>query len=429
MILAGVFGGVVARQLSGRGPGVPAIFLGGAFVTLAAGVLSVGAAEAALAASAPVLVFLFALFLFAAALERAGALDHLARWLIGRARTARDLPAVLFVGFGVASAFLLNDALVIIGVPALLLLARRLRAPALPLLLTLAFAVTVGSALTPFGNPQNLLVSVNSGVASPAATFLRYLLLPTAVNLGLGAWYVRRLYAREMPEEAEEFARLRAEAPPLLPASGWGARLRRAPVLAIFPGTMVVMLTLDVTSVVTHRPPVPLWESALAGAVVLLLASPGRTRIARAVNWEILLLFAGLFVVVAGSFQGGVITALVSVFPIPGPSHPVPGMLAIAATSIAGSQLVSNVPWVALQVPLLAGLGYGGATPAPWMMLAATSTLAGNVTLLGAASNLIVAELAEKQGIVLSLSRFVRAGLPLAALTLVVVIGSLVVGL
>ncbi len=408
---------------------MPTIFVAGALVTVVSGVLPLGPAETALSGSLPVLAFLFALFLFAAALERAGALDHLARWLSGHARSPQDLPSLLFLGFGLASAFVLNDALVVIGVPAIVSIARRSRVPPLPLLLTVAFAVTIGSALTPFGNPQNLLVSVDSGIRSPVVTFLRYLLLPIGIDLAVGVWYVRRVFGLRMPPRPEEFAALRAAAPPLLPSGGWSDRLVRSPVLAIFPGTMLVLLTLDLTAAAVHGPVVPAWELALAGAVVLLLLAPGRAALVRAVDWEILLLFGGLFVVVAGALDGGVIGAVTSLLPIPGPGRPIPGLLAIAATSSAGPQLVSNVPWVALQLPLLARLGYGPGTPVAWITLASASTLAGNITLLGAASNLIVVELARKEGVTISLTTFARYALPLAALTIGILIACVVVGL
>ncbi len=420
---------VVGRQLSGRGPPVWALFVAGALVTLVTGVLSVAGAEAAVAAAAPVLVFLFALFLFASALERAGALEHLARWLVGRAREPRDLPVVVFVGFGLASALLVNDALVVIGVPVLVAVARRIDAPPRPLLLTLAFSVTVGSVLTPFGNPQNLLVAVGSGVPAPTATFLRYLLLPTLANLAVGAWYLRATFGRELPERNGRFSSVRKEAPPLLPWGGWRSRLRRFPVLWIFPGTMLTLATFDLVAAFTGGPTIPAWQTAAGGAVVLLLVSPGRSTVLRNVNWEILLLFAGLFVVVGGAVHGGALATIEQHLPLPGPADPRGSVYGIAVSALAGSQLVSNVPWVALQLPVLLGAGFSGATPVAWMALAGASTLAGNVTLLGAASNLIVVDLAERHGVRIRLGTFVRYGLPLAAVTSAILVAALFVGL
>jgi Na+/H+ antiporter NhaD/arsenite permease-like protein len=423
-----LFGAVIVRQVTHRGPPIWAVFLAGAFATVAAGILSVGAAEAAITASGSTLIFLFALFLFASALEGAGALDHLARWILSRPRQASELPFDLFVGIGLVSAIMVNDALVVVGVPLLIGVAARLRSDPKPLLLVLAFSVTVGSTLTPFGNPQNLLVAVASGVQSPVWTFLRYLAVPTAVNLLVGGWYVRWVFAPKFRPTAPPVAPVR-ERIPLLPEHGWARRIRSYPVLVIFPGTMVVLVTLDLAAALTHGPQIPVWETALAGAVLLLLVSPNRAPAVQRVNWSILLLFVGLFVVVAGAVEGGVIAALARVVPVPGPGHSTAALLAVVGTSLGGSQLVSNVPWVALQIPVLSGLGYGPGTPILWMALAAGSTLAGNVTLLGAASNLIVVDAAEKLGVRIRLSEFVRYGLPLAALTLVVLVGCLAIGL
>ena len=244
-------------------------------MTVAVGILSVGGAEASLTASAPTLIFLLSLFLFAGALDGAGALDHLARWILSRPRKPTDLPFDLFVGIGIVSAVMVNDALVVIGVPLLIGVASRLRSDPKPLLLILAFAVTVGSTLTPFGNPQNLLVAVASGVASPVSTFLRYLAIPTAINLLLGGWYVRWAYGSKL-RSAEPSTPPSGERISLIPEHGWARRLRTYPVLVIFPGTMVVLVTLDITSALTHGPQVPVWETALAGAVLLLLVSPSR---------------------------------------------------------------------------------------------------------------------------------------------------------
>jgi Na+/H+ antiporter NhaD/arsenite permease-like protein len=279
------------------------------------------------------------------------------------------------------------------------------------------------------GNPQNLLVSVQSGVPDPVATFLRYLLLPTAINLVVGGLYVRRIFRSSMSAGEPRFPELRASAPPLFPTGGWTERILEHPSLVLFPATMIVIVTTDVTATLTGGPPVPVYAVALGGAVLLMLVSHRRGPLLSGINWSILLMFAGLFVVVGGAEAGGVVGHLESLFPIPGPSHWLQALPAIIAGGVAGPQLVSNVPWVALQIPLLSSLGYGGGTPLAWVALAAGSTLAGNVTLLGAASNLIVAERGESMGVRLTLGRFAEDGIPLAALTIAILVACLAVGL
>jgi Na+/H+ antiporter NhaD/arsenite permease-like protein len=422
-----VFAAVLVRQLVGRGPGVWAIFLVGALGTVVSGVLTPSGAAGALDAALPVLLFLLPLFVFAQAFQESGALDHLARWLLGRAPRPGDLPFVLFVGIGLVSSIFVNDAMVLVGVPLLVGVAARMRADPKPLLLVMAFAVTVGSTLTPFGNPQNLLVAVSAGFSSPVATFLEYLAVPTAINLVVGGWFLRWVYRRSMPPDDDHFRSLRSPPTPFFPPGNWGRRLREQPVLWAFPGTLIVLVTVDLVAAATHGSATPSWEIALGGAAILLAATPSRVRVISGVNWRVLLLFVGLFVVVAGAVVGGVVAGIESILPIPGPGHPI-AVLSITGTSLVGSQAVSNVPWVGLQIPVLTGLGYSASTPVAWMALAGASTLAGNLTFVGAASNLILVEAAERQGVRIRLGEFVRVGVPLTAITVAVLVGCLVIG-
>jgi Na+/H+ antiporter NhaD/arsenite permease-like protein len=428
-VLAATVGAVIARQLRQRGPPVWAIFLAGAVVTVGTGILSLAGAAAALDSNLGLLVFLFSLFLFAAALEQAGALDHLAVWVLGRARRPADVPFLLFVVLGGLSAFVLNDALVLVGVPLLLAVARRMRVSPQPLLLTLAFSVTVGSVPTPFGNPQNLLVSLGSGLPNPLATFLRYLVVPTAVNLLLGGWYLRRVFGPQLAREAPEPLPAALPRTRLFPRSELRPLLRRFPALVVFPVTILSLLSADVTADIVRGPAVPLDLIALGGALVTLLATPERTGLIARVDWTILVLFAGLFVVVAGAATGGVVSAIEGAVPLPGPGHAVAGLGTILLTSVGGSQLLGNVPWVALQIPWLRAAGYGPGASWAWVALAGGSTLAGNLTMLGAASNLIVVGRAERAGVRIDLRAFLRVGLPLTALTVGVLFASLLLGL
>ncbi len=428
-ILALVFGAIVVRQLFGRGPPIWGIFAVGALGTVASSTLSLGGTYSALTQAAPVLLFLFALFLFAGALERQGILDHAARWLIGRARSPADLPFVIFVGFSIAAAFLVNDALVLLAVPLLYGVAKRAKMDAKPLLLAVAFAVTIGSALTPMGNPQNLLISIASGLQAPVGTYLRYLLLPIAASIVLGALFVRWAFAARMGPPTPEYDQLRAEAPPLFPNGKWGIRILQRPVIVLFPATMILLIFLDVGGTSLGLTPIPIWEIALGGALATLLVSEGRLALLRAVDARILVLFAGLFVVVGGAVAGGVIVSLENLLPIPAAGSASSALPSIFAPSVVASQVVSNVPWVALQIPVLTGLGYGASTPIPWVALGAASTLAGNVTFLGAASNLILVDRAERAGIQIRLAEFMRYGLPLAALSIGLTFAALWIGL
>ncbi len=414
-VFAGTFVALIARQLSGRGPR-PWMALGvGGLAMIAVGGLSPFGAVQVLLSNGPIFLLLAALFVFVAALDLNGSFEHLARWIVGRARRIEDLPFLLFVGFGLVSALLVNDALVLVGVPVILAVARRQGIPPVPLLLVLAYAVTVGSVLTPFANPQNLLVALDSGMPQPITTFLRYLLLPTVASLLLGGLYLRWAMRRELRPSGTPVAPVPRV--PLFPSGDWAARIRRAPSVVVFPAVLIALVGSELLTGLTGVPSVPIQDVALAGAAIVLVVSSARVRIVRRVDWTILLLFAGLFVVVAGGVAGGLLGGLSAVLPIAGPgAASLPGLGSVTLASLLGPQLVSNVPFVAIEIPLLHGLGYGAGSTTTWLALAGATTLAGNITLLGAASNLILVERAESLGVRVRLASFVRYGLPLTAI-------------
>jgi Na+/H+ antiporter NhaD/arsenite permease-like protein len=93
---------------------------------------------------------------------------------------------MILSGAGILSAVLMNDTLAVVGTPVMLILARKHSMPARPLLLALAFGVTIGSVFSPIGNPQNLLIALHGGLANPFVDFLRRLLLPVLMRAGGG---------------------------------------------------------------------------------------------------------------------------------------------------------------------------------------------------------------------------------------------------
>lgn len=126
-----------------------------------------------------VMLFLFGMFVIGQALEESGYLSHLAYKIFKKARHVDHLVLLILFGIGIASAFLMNDTLAIVGTPVVLLLAKKHGIKPKVLLLALAFAVTIGSVMSPIGNPQNLLVAINGGVKNPFITFSKFLLMPT----------------------------------------------------------------------------------------------------------------------------------------------------------------------------------------------------------------------------------------------------------
>jgi Na+/H+ antiporter NhaD/arsenite permease-like protein len=102
------------------------------------------------------------------------------------------------LGLGLLSAFLVNDTIAVIGIPLVVYISRQVGIRSQVLLIALAFGITVGSTMTPIGNPQNLLIALQSGIPLPFLTFIEYLGIPTIVNLFLTYLILRTYYRKEL---------------------------------------------------------------------------------------------------------------------------------------------------------------------------------------------------------------------------------------
>ncbi|OGO44020.1 MAG: anion transporter [Chloroflexi bacterium RBG_16_60_22] len=376
------------------------IMLLGALAVLVSGEISPGRALEAI--NADVMLFLFGVFVIGQALEDSGYLGHLAYRLFRRARTLNGLILLVIFGMGLLSALLMNDTLAIIGTPVVLSLASRADTQPRVLLLSLAFAVTIGSVMSPIGNPQNLLIAIHGGVANPFVTFLRFLLAPTLVNLFLAylllrLFYRRHLHGRPLAHAIEPIKDARL------------AGLSRI--------SLVILVVLIIAKIVTVLAGLEidfkLTYIALAAALPVIVFIPRRPGLLRRLDWFTLIFFAAMFVLMQSVWDAGIFQSALAATNLDLTATGV-----ILGVSVLLSQLLSNVPLVALYLPVLVQIG---ASARDMMALAAGSTIAGNLTLLGAASNIIIIQNAEKRGgATLSFWDFVRVGAPLTVINIAV---------
>jgi len=386
-----VFLAIAVRQVGRYTLRIWQIMLAGAVVVLLAG--SISPKEALLAINPDVMLFLFGMFVVGESLQESGYLSHLSHRLFSRAGTYDRLLFLLILSFGLFSALLMNDTLAIIGTPLVIAVARRNGIPSRILLLALAFAVTTGSVLSPIGNPQNLLIAVGGPVPNPFVTFIVTLGIPTVIGLILCYLVVRRLYPGDFVHRACSIDEGSITDPAL-------ARLSQVSLILILAliGLMVATVTLGIPSLLS----LPL--IALVAAVPPLLASPRRWELVKRVDWPTLVFFAAMFVLMASVWSTGFFQALVG---LAGPVLDSTGVILLLGIIIP--QFLSNVPFVALVLPLVSS----SESVIPLMALAAGSTIAGNLSILGAASNVIIIQNAERQGETLGFREFVRAGVPL----------------
>lgn len=367
----------------------------GAMVVLAAGAISPTAALRAIDAN--VMLFLFGAFVIGQALTRSGYLFYLACRVLGPARSGGSLVWTILLLGAVASALLMNDTLAIIGTPLMLRLAREHDLNPKLLLMTLAFAVTTGSIISPIGNPQNLLVSAAIDWGDPFVVFARHLFLPACAAL-LAAYLVLRIAFRP----SFHSGRLRSvhasiNDPQLAHLARWS--------MWLLVGLLVIRIALPLFAV---SPALPFGWVALLAALPILIFSRERFVLLREIDWATLVFFCAMFVLMtsvwnSGALQWSAERLQLDYFSVP----------SVLSFSILASQLVSNVPLVALYLPVLE---HAGSSHSTLMALAAGSTLAGNFFIIGAASNVIIVQGAERHGVVISFVEFARIGL---ALTLI----------
>jgi Na+/H+ antiporter NhaD/arsenite permease-like protein len=313
----------------------------------------------------------------------------------------------MLFGFGLLSTLLMNDTMAIIGTPIVLLLAKKHRLTPQPLLLALAFAITVGSVMSPIGNPQNLLVAVT--LTNPFVTFFKYLAVPTFLNLLVAFLLLKLFYRTDLSGKNFEL-----DAPEVVKDHKLATLCKVSLALIItliIAKVALVFLNLEADFKLTHI--------ALIGALPVLM-SEKRTKIIRAIDWYTLIFFAAMFVLMQSVWNSGFFQSVLIDLNLDIASIPV-----ILGISVLLSQLISNVPLVALYLPLLV---HAGATTRELVALAAGSTIAGNMLILGAASNVIIIQNAEKKGETLTFLDFARIGIPLTMMNILVYYFSLQIG-
>jgi Na+/H+ antiporter NhaD/arsenite permease-like protein len=391
------YAGLALGKLPGLRTDRAGIALAGAGLVLATGVLSFQ--EAVRAVDFATIVLLLGMMVVVAYLREAGFFARLAAWALARVRGPVGLLAATMLLSGVLSAVLVNDVVCLALTPLVLHLARRLHLDPRPHLIGLALAANIGSTATPTGNPQNMIIGGLSHIA-----YLRFAvkLAPVAVvGLVIGflvtAWVYRSALRSAEPGPNGRNGEARQERPPRRPHS------------KLLGKSLVVTLG----AVIFFFAGAPMEIVALGAAAILLLDRVNPEKIYKHVDWGLLVMFAGLFVVVH-AFEVHVVSrwgverwGLLQ-------SNPV-GLLSVISAGL--SNVVSNVPAVLLFKPVIPAMPPDVQETA-WLALAMSSTLAGNLTVLGSVANLIVLENARREGVNLSLGDYVKVGVPVTLLTL-----------
>ena len=364
-----------------------AALLGGSLM-VATGVLSLE--EAYQAVDFNTIVLLLGMMIVVANLRLSGFFRVITHWTTAYVRRQITLLGMVIFSSGVLSAFLVNDTICLVMTPLVLELVTRLKRNPIPYLLAVATASNIGSVATITGNPQNIIIGSLSGI--PYGDFAAALvpvavigLIITSVLIALS--YRSEFFTRDQFDKIDISARY------------------HGPLLAKSIVVMAVMVALFFFGQ-------PVAKVAIVGGSFLLLTRRVRPeKVYIEIDWPLLVMFVGLFVVIGG-LEKAVITADVSA----AIAHQhLDNPTILAGVTAVLSNLVSNVPAVLLLKSFVPNLQD---PQRAWLVVAMAATLAGNFTLVGSVANLIVAQRAKARGVELNFWAYFKVGAPLTVLTI-----------
>lgn len=349
-----------------------------------------------------VIAYLFGVFAISHALFASGISEKVSNKICtpGRSIPLILIPFILFVT--AISAVLTNDAAAAIGTPIAIAIAARLQIKASLPLIALCVTVTVGSMFSPVGNPQNLLIVADGHFDNPVGTFLIWLAPPAIISLAFTLlWFWYRLKKEETGEAPEA-------------VTPEDVTVHPAPAL-ISTALLSVLVILDsVAGGASWFPDLPLGVISLIAAMPLFVLSSNRVQILKEVDWHTLIFFVAMFIVTGAVLKSGVLQEWLSPW-----RHQLGDPLLLSSIAFWGSQLFSNVPLVEIYLNLLENHDV-----AVLMLLSGISTLAGNLFIISAASNVIIIQQAEKHGIKpFQFWQFTATVLPVTIVSLIVCYG------
>jgi Na+/H+ antiporter NhaD/arsenite permease-like protein len=379
--------------------------LAGAAVVLALGV--VGSEDAFYSHDTgvdwDVIFLLLGMMIIVSVLRRTGVFEYIAIWAAKRARGSPLRVMVLLVLMtGLLSAFLDNVTTVLLIAPVTLLVCDRLGISPVPYLIAEVLASNIGGAATLIGDPPNIIIGSRAGLTfndflvhmAPIVVFELF------VFAAMLPWLFRGSFTADPSRVADVMALNEREA------------IQDSKLLVKCGVVLAGVLTAFVTHSFLHLEPSIV---ALLGAGVLVLISGLRSgHYLGGVEWETLLFFAGLFIMIGAMVKTGVIGQLARWATDATGGDALLAVMLILFVSALLSGIIDNIPYVAAMSPLVADLARGIDNPvhadALWWSLALGADFGGNLTAIGASANVVVLGIAMRAGTPISFWEFTRKG-------------------
>ncbi|MBQ4134860.1 MAG: anion transporter [Methanocorpusculum sp.] len=390
-ILAVVFLLIMVRRVGKFRLPIWGIMTAGALAALLFQTISISSAISAV--QLDVIAFLFGMFVFGAALDKSGLLHSVVLRGFTKAKNKRQVMLIFMITTAAAAALFMNDTVAVIGAPLAMFCAAKFGIPVVRMLLALCFAVTFGSAATPIGNPQNLLIAL-SGVPDAFVTFAIYLVVPSVLCLFISYKFLARGISSEavvMDKSDDVFDD------------------RLSSICKICFVLILLAVAARIVGSFFGYEVSFIWIAA-AGALPLLLFSSKRLELLKSVDYRTLIFFVSMFILMEAVWESGVLQVIL-------PESLTVSIPVMVTAGAVVSQFVSNVPFVLMVLPLLET---AAASVPLYMAASAGCTAAGALTILGAASTIIIIQRAEKEGESLSFLTFLKSGIPITLAAVVI---------
>ncbi len=341
---------------------------------------------------------------------RSGVFTWIANELL---KLTKGHPIKILIALGlftaVTSAFLDNVTTVILVLPITFAIARKLEIDPLPYLLTEIFSSNIGGTATLIGDPPNIIIGSAAGFSF--MDFIYNLTLPVALIMVLVLSVLTIIFKKKLHADADKMAEV-ANLDNSKTITDKNLMIRSMFVLGL---VILGFVTHDITHIQTC-------VAAMLGASVLLLFEKP-TDILRDVEWNTIFFFIGLFIIIGGvEASGGIKLMAEWILNVTQGSQEAASMLILWASGII-SGVIDNIPYTATMAPMLSviekSMGVDYTFPL-WWCLSLGACLGGNLTIIGAAANVIVSENAAAEGHPIAFMRFLKYGIAVVTISLIV---------
>ncbi len=339
------------------------------------------------------ITLLLGMMIIVSTLKFEGFFSLIASKTISYSHSRNKLLIIIVFITGIASAFLVNDAVVLLFTPIIISICRKTKLNPIPYLIAEILSSNIGSAMTITGNPQNMLIGISSNISY--LDFLIKLLPISIIGMIIIVFIVKLFYRKHFNDKSIlEFET----------DYKYDFKKMRISVL-IF---LLVIIGFFFGKILSLSIPI----IALIGASLILLFGKAKpSSVIKDVDWVLLLFFASLFILVSSIQSLGLLDSFINIEL----NENLSSIIGLHSLSLVMSQILSNVPYTVLMTPLMDVVNNENL----WLALASSATLAGNATIIGAMANLIVIESAEKENVKISFWEFFKIGIITTLITLI----------